>query len=104
MFYYNLRHSLRILCCGRFRFLRVLASLCCACGVLVLVLLSLTSVHDKIAQVAKAINCDNEASRTFLQKLVNECSVNSRKCMMFLIVHELYEGISQWFTLLSIVH
>ena len=69
-------------------------------------LLSLTSVHDKIVEVAKAIHCDNEASQTFLQKLVRECSVNFRKRMIIPLfpVHELYKGISQWFTLLSIVH
>lgn len=70
MYNYNLRHFFRIICCGRLRILRALVSLCCVCGVLFLVLLSLASVQEKIVRVTKLISCDDEASQTFLQKLV----------------------------------
>ena len=68
--FYNLKIFFRIICCGRLRILRALVSSCCVCGVLILVLLSLTNVQEKITRVTKLISCDDDASQTFLQKLV----------------------------------
>ena len=54
----------------------------CVCGVLVLMLLSLTSIQDKIVKVTKLIDCDDEASEAFLQNLVRKGSVIFRNCIL----------------------
>lgn len=58
-------------------------SSCCLCGVLGLMLLSLTNVQEKITNITKMIDCDDEASQTFLQKLVRiKYPVIFRKCIV----------------------